>query len=127
MMNGRKITDPGMEEKVDGFRAKLKENGYAYSTIKGYVRDVRIFLRTGLPATKEEVKRYFDGLKEIKSDKTNLNNIRRQRVAALRYCDYLEGNEEKLHGWKHYLNIRREKRKCNEDCFNCIYPDCIMY
>lgn len=123
----RKVTDPIIEEKLNGFKAKLTESGYAPRTVMGYACDVRIYLLTGLPATKESVKKYFDGLKEGVTERKRLNNIRKQRVSALRYCDYLDGNEEKLQGWRHYFNIRKEKRVCNEDCFNCIYPDCIMY
>lgn len=125
MANHRKITDPELVKKINLFRVSLMTKGYASATIKEYVKGASNYLLTGLPITKEAIEKYYNELKEDKTRK--LNPVRKERVAALRYLDCQNGNEENLKGWMKYLSRRKDPEKiCDEDCFNCIYPDCIL-
>ena len=66
----------------------------------------------------KDIKEYFKRYRE--QNKEKLAKYRRE---------YYQENKEKIaEQKKKYREENKEKRqnKCNMDCFNCIYDDCIM-
>ena len=96
------------------FRQWLKNGGINKKSVSIYATSVSRYLETGNGFEKEEIKRYFDRLEQ--GGKTKMNSA---RAGVSAYIRFLNGDERAR---KH----KKERPTCNEDCFHCIYDDCIM-
>ena len=97
------------------FRLWLIENGANKSNMTYFLRGVTEFRKTGLEINDETIKNFRDQMEE------NGVNYRysAQMANGVRY-------------YKHFLNGESLPKRisktfeCNEDCFNCIYSDCLI-
>lgn len=106
------------ETEYTGFIHWLEDEGYAQKTISNYMLGVRMYVDGGRPITFEGVSEFRQWLKDNGYGDHRILNF---AAGAKRYVQYCKG----------YKEVRPKKalsndwHKCNYDCFNCIYPDCI--
>ena len=121
------ITDPDILASLEVFLEKMRECGYAEATARGYVGMAAAYIDTGLPMTIEAIEQYYDGLlKTIGQDKKKRARLYTKKAGTMRYYDCFYGSGLASDGKNGQTNRLGTGKKCNEDCFNCIYPDCIF-
>lgn len=112
------------EEKIEQFRTALREAEYTRTAITTYLRAAAIYLSEGNEVTPEAISDYY-----AKQNVEGLTNTQRKAIytrkaGTMRFYEMVGGGKAHPRGQKHK---RTYKRECNKDCFNCVYPDCIMY
>ena len=97
------------------FRQWLADGGINRKSVSCYATSVQRYLKAGGSFESEEIERYFSRL-EMEGTKARMNSARAGISAYIRY----------MRGDKTARKRKKPKATCNEDCFNCIYDDCIM-
>lgn len=97
------------KEEKEAFKSKLRELGYKSTTICTYANGAEQYMATGNALDSETVTNYWN---------TNFGKrMNMQRLGTLAYIRFIQGipikdTHEPLF------------KGCDEDCFNCPYPDC---
>lgn len=110
-----------MEIDLDGFRQFLKDCKYGKSVICNYVRSAREYLSTGLPADKETICRYYK--EQGEAGHISPRDSKQKKPGVMAYVRYINGEKPGKQ-----LQIRPTNERwlgCDEDCFHCVYSDCI--
>lgn len=103
-------------ESIKRFNERLTELGYTKNTISIYITGAMRYMETGNAWDDETVTNYWQGLFDRGEIKVSSRNMHRRGTIA--YRDFLKGQSIKP-------NSRPKKfNGCDEDCFNCPYPDC---
>lgn len=95
----------------------LEDKGYSEKTIGGYMAGARLFAEGGYELSKSGAKAFRQ---DIADNEWSEYKKQKYYAGARVYVKYKTGDmEEKPTPYK------KGSRKCNFDCFNCQYPDCI--
>ena len=78
------------------FKDWLKGEGYADKTILGYISCTNQYLSSSLPLNVKSVKHW---------------DTKEKHIGVYRYLEF--------------LGVKTRGRRCDYDCFNCKYRDCI--
>ena len=116
---GKTIPEP--DERIQLYRDALAKAGFSVGTVYDYAKGARLFLLSKKQLNKE-------GLDEFFSEEEYSNPRSRQvhKTGAKTFLDFINGRELVHHTPqnKRGSNGKRRWHGCNEDCFNCEYPDC---
>ena len=118
-MRGAKRQNP--DPRMIPFREKLIELGYTDDTICGYCTGVRRYIREGQPLNADKANKYFEEAAE--DGKPFLN---KHQIGILKFIDFIDGKTIVRRPKSKSGNGRSKFFKCDDDCFNCKYDDCIM-
>jgi len=113
-MRGNRTNHPYKYGDYDDYRIWLLEAGYSPRTISKYLRSIYIFQKDGFDLTDENIGIWQDKLTE-------------DGVAKKSIAEFIAG----LKKYRQFINgepcfNKYTKFRCDEDCFRCKYPDCLM-
>ena len=126
MKKSYNITDPALLASLDVYMSAMIEQGYSEGTIRDYVSNAGKYLETGRPLTKESIEEYIKEKLSTIPDPKKRKRIHTVRSGIMRYFELFDGCDT-----GNIDNLPRSRRLgvhkvCDEDCFNCKYPDCIF-
>ena len=102
------------EPRMAGFREALSAKGYGRKTISIYCSGIKKYMEAGYPmdpafafklSNKAEWKEFLPS----------------HQTGILKFMDYISGKP-----LQERIIRKRKNNKCNYDCFNCVYPDCVL-
>ena len=115
-----------LDESMKEFKSYLKESGYAKSVVFDYAHSARDYIDLGEQLDEQSISAYFDSLK--KDGTLKQKPASRKKAGVVAYCRFVNGDRSGMRTEKKQYEKRRyrgEYRGCDEDCFNCKYPDCL--
>ena len=118
----RKSVNEGLQD----FKQSMKDANVAKSTLFDYLKSTRMYLETGLPLEKEAVADYWKS-QEQQGLITKRERIRR-KAGVMAYLRFINGQSVMTdYGSVRQANLKARElwHGCDEDCFNCIYSDCL--
>ena len=119
-MRRNKIIEP--DERINPFRVALYEAGFSAGTSYNYAKGARVLVLSGCSLTQEGLGECFHKLR--------YDNIRQRQVhktGAKLFIEFINGREIIRHDPVNKTGVRGRRnvwKGCDEDCFNCKYPDC---
>ena len=124
-MNKRyNITDSKTLQSLEDYYNVMIESGFAKLTAKAYVSAAARYINDKHPLDREKMNEYFGGLTRNRGlTRGQRGHIYAQKAGVSRYIDFLAGVDLVVQADK---SSHRPRKRCNKDCFNCIYPDCIF-
>lgn len=107
------------DERFSQFRTELERLGYSKSSVWDYAAGAREYVLTGKDLTKEEIDDYF---KNNTSSSYVVNKT--HKTGTMLFLKFINGEPivrriRKEGRWK-----KKRFNGCDDDCFNCPYPDC---
>ncbi len=127
MKKAYNLDDPELLASLDVFMASLIELGYSEGTIRDYVRNAGKYLATGRPVTEEAIAEFVkDELESIGTDQRKRKRIQNIKTSILRFYDIIVNGDGSYSEDRPRPNRLGARKICDEDCFNCKYPDCIF-
>ena len=118
--------DPAQEEQIELFRQRLKNYGYTSGSVTAYLRAAALYLTAGQEMTPEAIDKYFDEkYHEEGITKRKKSQLCTAKTGVKRFYELLYDDDGELNVAQKHLEKYGMEKVCNEDCFNCIYPDCI--
>ena len=127
MKKSYELTDPDLLESLGLFAEELLDLGYSSGTILDYVRNAGKYLATGRPVTEEAIAEYVkEQLELIGPDQKKRKRIHNIKSSILRYYEIIVNGDGYYSADRPRPNRLGARKVCDEDCFNCKYPDCIF-
>lgn len=121
------LEDPALLASLDVYKAELVDLGYSGGSVRDYVSSAGKYLETGRPLTKEAIEEYIqeklDAVVGYPKKRARIHTI---KAGIMRYFDLFDGCAEGEQNHLTKSNRVGAVKVCDEDCFNCIYPDCIF-
>lgn len=106
------------DERIYTFKDALTKAGFSQYTVMSYAAAVKRYINAGCVLDMTEAKKHFKYLKEHGTKYSNTTS-----AAVYSFIDYIEGkpvkHKQRRTGKQLYFG-------CDEDCFNCKYPDCYL-
>lgn len=121
------LEDPALLASLDVYMGAMIEMGYAEGTIRDYISSAGKYLETGRPMTKEAIDEYIEEkLAAVGNDPSKRKRVHTIKAGVLRYFELFDGCEDGKLNELAKSNRLGMGKVCDEDCFNCKYPDCIF-
>lgn len=105
------------DERIGDFKKAMEDVGFSYYTSRSYAAAVARYIKHGGILDKEYAKDYFTELRR------QGKNEAEGQASVLSFIGFINGEPVKRRVRK---NSRRIYYGCNEDCFNCVYDDCML-
>ena len=127
MKRAYNITDPALLASLDVYASAMFERGYSAVTIRDYVSNAGKYLETGRPLTVEAIDEYIQEKLDAIGDKPKKRaRIHTVKTGIMRYFELFDGCDVGEINNLPKSNRLGTGKICDEDCFNCKYPDCIF-
>ena len=121
------LEDPALLASLDVYMGALIDFGYSEGTIRDYVSSAGKYLETGRPMTKEAIEEYIEEKLAIVGDNPKKRGrIHTIKSGVMRYFELFDGCDGDELNKLAKSNRLGTGKVCDEDCFNCKYPDCIF-
>ena len=121
------LEDPDLLASLDVYMAELIDLGYSEGTIRDYVSSAGKYLETGRPLTKEAIEEYIqEKLDVIGDNKRKRGRVHTIKTGIMRYFELFDGCDGETLNKLIKQDGPSTRKICDEDCFNCKYPDCIF-
>lgn len=118
-MRGAKEQNP--DPRMIPFREKLVELGYTEDTVCGYCSGIRRYIEAGRPLDVGKANEYF-----AESESAGKPVLHKHRLGIVKFIEFINGEPIVRRAKSKAGNGKRKFSKCDEDCFNCRYDDCIL-
>lgn len=121
------LEDPALLASLDVYMGALIDFGYSEGTIRDYVSSAGKYLETGRPMTKEAIEEYIEEkLAAVGDNPKKRGRIHTIKSGVMRYFELFDGCDGDELNKLARSNRLGMGKVCDEDCFNCKYPDCIF-
>lgn len=117
----RGVKEKNIDPRMEDFRSKLEEIGYKKATIVKFCCGIRKYIKRGHPLDMDKAPKI---LEEEGKNKQEFPNS--YVVGVIKFIQYINGETLTKVEPRKRRSKSRVFTKCNEDCFNCQYDDCIM-
>ena len=97
----------------DEFRVWLIEANYSTRTVSRFLKGIYTFTQEGYELNEENIGKWKEKLLQDGMEKKKIGDF---TAGVKKYILFLNGEQ---------IVNRYNKFQCNDDCFNCPYPDCL--
>lgn len=112
-----KQADNSAHPKLAEFREVLKKMGFSKGATNGYAQGVKKYLAAGGTLDLDEADRFFKEHPEVKVGGG-------YRAGVMQFIRFINGMPMERRSTKVVKDLDYNNL-CDDDCFNCKYPDCI--